>query len=180
MEDVDMTMVIVQNYEYPNCKEDVDNITDDNGNPIAIGNDICDLTATYLITEECVYSYGDCEGCIVEDHAKLNNGLCDGGKYNVEACKFDNNDSDICNAEIEEKGLDLCKIGNGICDGKEYELIESCNHDGGNCTNCNVIDYFLIGNGICNGGEYMPEECSYDGGDCKGCNVKYNKNVGNG
>jgi hypothetical protein len=160
--------------EFPDCPEHV------NGSPIVIGNGICDLTATYLITAECGFSFGDCQKCNVDDHNKLGDGHCDGGKYNMDPCKFDNGDCNTCNTKIKELGLNASKIGDGTCDGKNYTLIAECNHDGGDCSNCNVDDYFLIGNGKCNGGEYMSEECSYDGGDCALCIVHNNSLVGDG
>lgn len=88
--------------------------------------------------------YGDCEGCIMDDHTKFDNGLCKGGKYNIEARKFGNSDCYICNAKTDEKRLDSYKIGNGICDGKEYTLVDACSFDGGDCTTLGNGDVLVL------------------------------------
>ena len=98
---------------------------------IAIGIIVIIIVAALGIMGVFGKNKKDCE---VERPYLIGNGLCDGGVYNTEACKWDSGDC----ADFNAKNLTDCdvkypnRIGNGACDGGEYET-EACAWDGGDC-----------------------------------------------
>ena len=160
-------------------------VLDANGEPIEIGNGICDHGKEYLhqyMNEECGWVFGDCIDVRKRDielqekypdckdidiFFKIGDGICDGGEYLTEECGWDG--YDCCEA-------DQTKIGDGKCDSRDsgsegLYINRECGYEDYDC--CNVKN--LAGNGICMDAQYNNGitsvtssllECARDGGDC--------------
>ncbi len=170
--------------QFPLCPDyDEEDIVDENGQPIVIGNGVCEHGKEYIdsyMNEDCGWVFGDCKDVRERDLAlrakypdckgidnffKIGDGHCDGGKYLTEACGWE--EYDCC----EE---DVSKIGDGKCDSRDSDselmfLNRQCGYESYDC--CNVKN--LAGNGICLDNEYnlgvtsvisSPLECARDGG----------------
>ncbi len=158
---------------YPNCEAGADAYT--------IGNGRCNENYN---NPECLFDGGDCCPFDLATDTELNNGVCDGGRYNTKACNYDAYDCEDFNLHhpacpIEKLAfmipLDSTKsvvIGDHICDSGIYMTVE-CGYEGEDCRECAQLipegTESLIGNGICNGYPYASKECGFDGGDCDQC-----------
>lgn len=161
-----------------------------------------------------MYDHGDCDqfnvrypNCIgtVEHPYLIDDGICDWGNYNTEACDWDGGDCLVLNdfnktwpgcvvSNISLLSNDICEIESNT---------EACDWDGGDCIiaeypDCHVRDPSKIGNEQCDevmqqsnyyffAGGYNTEACGWDGNDCvefnalyPDCNVAYPWKVSDG
>jgi phage FluMu protein Com len=115
--------------------------------------------------------------CKVPDPAKVADGKCDVGVYNVETCNFDGQDC-IIQSLPRCTGVDINLYNDKKC---QRELnTKRCNFDGGDCEefdtkypNCDVPKPFYVFDDICDTGIYNTPECGMDGGACKKHNIDY-------
>ncbi len=192
--------------KYPNCQDYEEDITDEEGHPIVIGNGICDSGKKNIkayMNEECGWVFGDCNDMKQKDiemrakypHCsgvteffRIGDGVCDEGPYLTEECGFDG--LDCCE-------LDHSKIGDGVCDSGNDEklyLRSECGYEGYDC--CEYLE--KAGNDFCGdeiyelSGLYKPKEevtfnakCGWDRGDCEvagypDCRVDVPSRIGDG
>lgn len=152
--------------KFPLCPDFPQEVTDEDGKPIVIGNGECreknkqDLKA--YMNEECGWVFGDCQdvrefdlekrakypNCNVTDYFRIGNGECDEDEYLTEECGWD--EFDCC-------GEDHSKIGDGTCDSHDYST--TMGEDNGFCNN-----YPESENGKIT--PYLTKECGYEGYDC--------------
>ena len=169
---------------FPLCADyEGKDIVDDQGQPIVIGNGVCDNGKEYIQTymsEDCGWVFGDCTDVRERDlmlqakypdckgidaFFKIGDGICDGGAFLTEACGWE--EYDCCEEDVSKIGDGECNSYDGGVDG--LYLTRECGYEDYDC--CNVKE--LAGNGICVDNEYnlgvisvtsTPFECARDGG----------------
>ena len=159
-----------------------EDITDEDGQPIVIGNGKCDFNKEYIeqyMNEECGWVFGDCieirnrdialqkkyPNCTLEkDFFKIGDGICDGGEYLTDACGWD--EYDCCS-------LDQFRIGDNICDSRddnESYLKAECGFEGLDCCEKDILP--LTKNGQCDN-KANTIQCGWDRDDCNDFNERY-------
>jgi hypothetical protein len=156
------------NMAFPNCKA---------LNAYEVGDGVCQREYN---TEECGYDGGDCCPLSKED-TYLGDGQCHGGAYLTETCAYDHGDCDkfryehplcpdlIFSSITRADGKPMV-LGDGICDFVPEYMVEECDYEYGDCSDCKVTDPSRLGDGICDGGSYNTASCGFDLGDCEKCN----------
>jgi hypothetical protein len=144
---------------YPSCPDYAENVVDDQGNPIEIGNERCDQGKENIdayMNDDCGWVFGDCKelrekniekkneypNCDVSQHFRIEDGVCDGGEYLTANCGWDG--YDCCD-------FDHSSIGDGKCDSTEennyFYLTKECGYENFDCCDFRFLE--LVDNGFC-------------------------------
>ncbi len=167
--------------DFPNCPDYPVDVTTADGQPIEIGNGVCDHGKENIreyMNEECGWVFGDCvqvrqraiemeakyPDCYgVTDYWKIGDGNCDGGPYLKEECGFD--EFDCC-------PLDHSKIGDGTCDSFSFPLATTLQTlDVSSNTSVPSLVPSTSPSSQPSALNYLTRECAFEGYDC--CEYTY-------